>query len=191
MVDVAWVNVRLELVEGAEVLVDGRRQRAVGLVAAVGALVLPEDGVQDVTRDVEGERLLEPYDGAEVVLVACSRQLLERLVCAGHVGGVVLVVVELHDLGRHVGLQRGCSRRADRGGCTRPWRSPQLSSWWCVLDHTRRGGDPNREATGVRVRAGGRPQRRDPVPATVLRRYACRSEHGPERPLARPRLLHP
>ncbi len=80
-------------------------ERAVGLVAAVGALVLPEDGVQDVARDVEGERLLESHDGAEVVLVAGGGQLLERLVGAGDVGGVVLVVVELHDLSRHVGLE--------------------------------------------------------------------------------------
>ena len=98
---------RLELVEGAEVLVDGRAERAVGLVAAVGAQVLPEDRVQHVARDVEGERLLEPDDGAEVVLVAGGGQLLERLVGARHVGGVVLVVVQLHDLGRHVRLQRG------------------------------------------------------------------------------------
>ena len=51
-------------------LVDGRRQVAVGLVTAVGREVLPEDRVEDVAGDVEGERLLEADDGAEVVLVA-------------------------------------------------------------------------------------------------------------------------
>ena len=78
---------------------------AVGLVAAVGALVLPEDRVQDVSGRVEGERLLESHDGTEVVAVPGGGELLERLVGARHVRGVVLVVVELHDLARHVRLE--------------------------------------------------------------------------------------
>ena len=48
-----------------------------------------------------------PTIGTEVVLVAGRGQLLQRLVGAGDVGGVVLVVVELHDLAGDVGLERG------------------------------------------------------------------------------------
>ena len=97
----------LELVEGAEVLVDCRAQRAIGLVAPVRALVLPEDRVEHVTRDVEGQGLLQADDRTEVVLVPGGFQLFQRLVGAGHVRRVVLVVMELHDLRRHMGLERG------------------------------------------------------------------------------------
>ena len=43
-----------------------------------------------------------PDVSAEVVLVAGRGELLERLVGARDVGGVVLVVVQLQDLPRHV-----------------------------------------------------------------------------------------
>ena len=78
---------------------------AVGLVAAVWGEVLPEDRVQHVARDVEGQRLFEADDGPEVVLVAGRGELLERRVRTGHVGGVVLVVVQLEDFPRDVRLE--------------------------------------------------------------------------------------
>ena len=46
-------------------------------------------------------------EAAKSPLLACRGELLERLVDAGDVGRVVLVVVQLDDLGRVVRLQRG------------------------------------------------------------------------------------
>ena len=60
-----------------------------------------------MARDVEGEGLLQAHDRAEVVFVPGGLQLFQGLVGTGHVRGVVLVVVELHDLRRHIGLERG------------------------------------------------------------------------------------
>ena len=114
----------LKRVEAAEVLADRGAEVAVGLAAAVGAQVLPEQRVQDVAREVEGEVLLELVDGAEVVAVAGLGELLERGVRAGDVGGVVLVVVQLEDLGRVVRLERARSRRAGRAACTRSSDGP-------------------------------------------------------------------
>ena len=141
-----------------------------------------------MARDVEGERLLEPDDGAEVVLVARAGQLLERLVGAGDVGGVVLVVVELHDLARHVGLQRGVvvgqigKAVLGHGGLL------FVVVVVCVLDHTRRGRRSQPGSNHHASRAGRPP---GATPDGPVRRYACKSEHRPEGPLARPRVLHP
>ena len=95
-----------EAVEGPEVLVDGGRELAVGLVAAVGRQVLPEERVEHVPRKVERELLLQAGDRLEVVAVTRSLELVERGVDALHVRGVVLVVVELEHLGRVGGLER-------------------------------------------------------------------------------------
>ena len=54
--------------------------------------------------DVEGQRLLQADDGPELTLVPGIGQLLQGGVGTGHVGRVVLVVVEFEDLGRVVGL---------------------------------------------------------------------------------------
>ena len=102
---VALVSWRLEGVEAAEVLVDGGGQLALGLAAAVGRQVGPEQRVQDVAGQVEGVALLEADDRAEVALVARLGQLVHRVVQALDVGGVVLVVVQLEDLGRVVRLE--------------------------------------------------------------------------------------
>ena len=59
----------------------------------------------DVSTEVEGQVLLELVDGSEVALLAGLGQLLQGGVGTLHVGVVVLVVVELHDLARDVGLQ--------------------------------------------------------------------------------------
>ena len=59
----------------------------------------PEEIIKNLSKVPEDVRTVVRNNG--------GGQLLERLVGAGHVGGVVLVVVELHDLSRHVGLERG------------------------------------------------------------------------------------
>ena len=56
--------------------------------------------------EIEGEGLLEAGDAREVGLVARLVELVQRLVRLLDVGGVVLVVMELHDLARDVGLER-------------------------------------------------------------------------------------
>ncbi len=70
------------------------------------AHVRPEQRVQDVTRQVEGQVLLELVDRAELFALAGGGELLERGVGALHVRGVVLVVVQFEDLGGIVRLER-------------------------------------------------------------------------------------
>ena len=97
----------LELLEGAEGVLDGLGELALGLAAAIGGEVLPEDGVVGVAAQVEGEVLLPQVDGGQVAGLTGGGQGLQGGVGAGDVGGVVLVVVELHDLAGDVGLQGG------------------------------------------------------------------------------------
>src|SRR5690625_2829751 len=92
------VEVRAEGVEGAELVVDRGAQLALGLVATLGGEVLPEDGVVDVPTQVEGQVLLEHGDGAEVTVFPGLRHLLQGGVGTTHIGRVVLVMVQLHDL---------------------------------------------------------------------------------------------
>ena len=88
-----------------DVVVTLGAEGAVGLVATVRGEVLPEDRVQHVTGDVEGQRLLEADDAGEVTLVARLGDLLGGVVGALDVGRVVLVVVQLEDLAAHGGLE--------------------------------------------------------------------------------------
>jgi len=61
-----------------------------------GLMVGPEQRVQDVARYVEREVLLEHRHEAQVALAAHLTRLLERLVGALDVAGVMLVVMQLH-----------------------------------------------------------------------------------------------
>src|SRR5450432_267568 len=63
--------------------------------------------MQDVSGEVEGERLLQSAEAREVGLVAGLVEHLQGLVRLLHVGAVMLVVMELHDLGGDMGLQGG------------------------------------------------------------------------------------
>ena len=94
---------------------------AVGLVAAVRGQVLPEDRVVDVAAEVERQVLLvQAVDRAKVALVAGLGQLGEGVVGPGDVGGVVLAVVQLHDLAGDVRLERRRSRSPAPAKCTQP-----------------------------------------------------------------------
>ena len=94
----------LEPLEAAELLVDGRPQDARWFSAAALARrrqVLPEKAVQQVPADVEGQF---PEGGLHVELASALPglfELLEQRVGPGHVGLVVLFMVELQLLLRH------------------------------------------------------------------------------------------
>ena len=57
--------------------------------------------------EVESEVLLVEVDGGVVADLAGGLQLLQGGVGAGNVGGVVAVVVKLHDAPGDVGFERG------------------------------------------------------------------------------------
>src|SRR5699024_10599481 len=96
----------LELLEGAEVAVDGLSQLAGRLAATVRGEVLPEDGVVGVATKVERKVLGQRADLIRVgALLACLLHSLESSVGTLHIGVVVLGVVQLHNFGRDVRLQ--------------------------------------------------------------------------------------
>src|SRR6478609_657411 len=101
------VEVGLELLEAAEVLGDGSSDLAVRLATAVGAHVLPEDGVVRVSTEVEGQVLLHTVEGGVVARLAQLLQLGHGRVGAVDVGLVVLAVVQLHDPRADVRLEGG------------------------------------------------------------------------------------
>src|SRR5918996_110823 len=97
-----------EAVEAAEGLDEHGRDCAggVGFAAAVGRQIGPEQRVEHMPGDVEGEVLFEHRDSREVAGGTGRVDLLQGLVGAVHVGGMVLVVVQLHDAAADVGLER-------------------------------------------------------------------------------------
>ena len=97
----------LEGLKGAEELVDGGTELALGARGALAGHVGPEDGVVGVTAQVEGQVLLPQVDRGEVADLTGGGKLLQRGVRAGHVVRVVLVVVQLHDAPGDVGLESG------------------------------------------------------------------------------------
>lgn len=95
-----------ERVEAAELVVDRGCELTGRLVATVGREVVPEDGVVGVAAQVEGEVLLVQVDhGGQGVRLAELGQLVEGRVGTGHVRGVMLVVVQFHDLAGNVRLE--------------------------------------------------------------------------------------
>ena len=63
----------------------------------MGSEVLPEERVQDVSGEVEGERSFHRRQPREVGLQARFVELIECVVGCFHIPGVMLVVVKLHD----------------------------------------------------------------------------------------------
>ena len=102
----ASVSCAREGVERAEVLGHRGPQLALGLATRVGGEVLPEQRVQDMTRQVEGHVLLELVDGPEITGFASLAEFLEGGVRTRHVTGVVLAVMQFEDLGGEVRLER-------------------------------------------------------------------------------------
>ena len=98
-------HVALEALEAAEVGGELGGHLTGRLTSAVGRQVLPEQRVQHVARQVEGQVLLQLADRTEVVAGAGVGQLLESGIRSLHVRGVVLVVMQLHDLAADMRLQ--------------------------------------------------------------------------------------
>jgi hypothetical protein len=102
------VEALLEGVEGAVRVVDGAGQSAArGLAAALarGRQVLPEQRVVEVAAAVEVDEGLQGDLGGDVVLGFGFGDLLAEVVVRRHVGVVVVLVVQLHDLARDGGLE--------------------------------------------------------------------------------------
>src|SRR5438105_9566304 len=96
----------LEELEAAEITLDGLRERPDRLAARARSQVLPEEAVQHVSGNVEGELVLERRNAVELAGAARLEQLLDALVGGVHVLAVVLVVVQLHEAAGEVRLQR-------------------------------------------------------------------------------------
>src|SRR5699024_9793015 len=95
-------EVLTELVEGAELVVDGCGEFTDRLVSTGRGHVVPEDRVVDVSAEVEGEIAGQLRHICEVAALTGFGQLFGRSVRTLDVGGVVLVVVQLHDASRDV-----------------------------------------------------------------------------------------
>src|SRR5262245_36070421 len=67
----------LELVEATEIPLQAVGQFLLGPAARLRCEILPEERVQDVSREVEGQRLLKRGEASEVALVARLVQVLE------------------------------------------------------------------------------------------------------------------
>lgn len=78
-----------------------------GLTAAstLGSKVLPEESVVEVATAVEVDSGLESDLSSDVALSLGLLQLLKGVVVAGHIGVVVVLVVNLHDLAGNGGLK--------------------------------------------------------------------------------------
>src|SRR5699024_12198664 len=99
-------EVRLEGVDRAEELRHRSGELAVRLTTAVGGEVVPEDGVVDVSAEVERKVLLVQVHRGQVTALPCRLELLQGSVCTSDIRLVVLVVVKLHDLAGDVRLER-------------------------------------------------------------------------------------
>src|SRR2546426_7832415 len=73
------------------------RERSVGLLLPMRSEVLPEERVEDMAGQVEGQGPFQRREAREVPLDTGLMQLLERIIGAFDIPCVVLVVVELHD----------------------------------------------------------------------------------------------
>lgn len=123
------VELLLEPVEAAVAVVDGLGEgtrRRLTAALRLGCQVLPEEGVVDVTAwtvvpsvmghsigeercfltSVEVDERLQGNLSGDIILGLGLGNLLREVVVRGHVGVVVVLVVELHDLAGHGRLER-------------------------------------------------------------------------------------
>ncbi len=80
------VQLQFEGIEAAEIASDGRGQLAAGRTAALGTQVLPENAVQDMARDVEGQGAFQHAGAIKCALLPGFGQLFESLVGAIDIG---------------------------------------------------------------------------------------------------------
>ena len=102
------IELLLERIQAAIRVVDGLAQRARrGLAAALarGRQVLPEQRVVDVAAAVEVEHGLQGDLRRDVGFGGGFGDLLAEVVVRGHVGVVVVFVVEFHDFAGDGGLE--------------------------------------------------------------------------------------
>src|SRR5215510_7385450 len=71
-------QLRAKCLEAPEVALDRSGQITLRFTAGIRAEVLPEQAVQHVAGDVEGERVLERRESREIVAGARFLELLER-----------------------------------------------------------------------------------------------------------------
>lgn len=109
----------LDTSQGAVELLDERVQAAVGLVdglgqlarwglttaSALGGQVLPEEGVVQVTTTVEVDGGLQSDLSSDITLDLSLLELLDGGIVVVHIGLVVRIVVQFHDLSGNGWLQ--------------------------------------------------------------------------------------
>lgn len=102
------VHLGLELAETTVGGVNGLGQstgRGLTTAGTLGGKVLPEESVVEVATAVEVDSGLQSDLSSDVALSLGLLQLLKGVVVAGHVGVVVVLVVNLHDLAGDGGLK--------------------------------------------------------------------------------------
>ena len=103
------VEFLLESVKAAIVGVDGSSESARWWLTTTlvgGREVLPEQGVVNVTAAVEVDERLQGNLSLDILLLLGLGNLLAEVVERGHVGVVVVLVVQFHDLAGDGGLER-------------------------------------------------------------------------------------
>lgn len=102
------VHLGLELADATVGGVNGLGQstrRGLTTAGTLGGKVLPEESVVKVATTVEVDSGLESDLSSDVALSLSLLKLLKGVVVAGHIGVVVVLVVNLHDLARNGGLK--------------------------------------------------------------------------------------
>lgn len=102
------IHLVLELAEAAVGAVNGLRQsprRRLTTTSVLRGQVLPEQGVVQVSTAVEVDGGLEGDLSRDVVLGLGFLELLHGIVVASHIGIMVVLVVQLHDLAADGRLQ--------------------------------------------------------------------------------------
>lgn len=102
------VHLGLELADATVGGVNGLGQstrRGLTTTGTLGGKVLPEESVVEVATTVEVDSGLESDLSSDVALSLGLLQLLKGVVVAGHIGVVVVLVVNLHDLAGNGGLK--------------------------------------------------------------------------------------
>lgn len=102
------VHLGLELADATVGGVNGlgkSTRRGLTTAGTLGGKVLPEESVVEVATAVEVDSGLESDLSSDIALSLGLLQLLKGVVVAGHIGVVVVLVVNLHDLAGNGGLK--------------------------------------------------------------------------------------
>src|SRR5262249_20999031 len=90
----------------SEVFLNSLKEIAVRIASTLGRHVFPEDRMEDVPGEVESQCAFQCGYPSKIILLSRFEKLFQDRICIFHIPGVMLAMMQFHDLSGNVRFQR-------------------------------------------------------------------------------------